>query len=380
MRFTKLVLLPLILAMFGLSSLAGAVAPTRAAPESPLAPDASPSLANPDNVPGQPGATVSLPVTFSSGGENVSSVVFSVDYDHTRLAFNPADNNSDGLPDAVVFDVHPVDSSKGGFSTQVIYEPGDTNGELDIAIADYATPLASLSNGVIVTVRLVVLPGPVPQTAAVNFSGSPQASFGGVSGQSIPGVTGNGSVLINAGCHDHGAPTEPPAATVSPPPPTATATRRISSCAPVPMKVYLLLAARLPVLYSISGWVVDRFNAPVSGVTISAGAVARQPRTVAAISATRPVTGTYTLTPSKTNTTFSPASRTISVPPDASGANFTAEPVLVYPPPQNCSEALSNGGFENTGAWVRSKAPYSTARFHSGARSLLTGNLELNDN
>jgi hypothetical protein len=36
------------------------------------------------------------------------------------------------------------------------------------------------------------------------------------------------------------------------------------------------------------------------------------------------ISGTYTLTPTKSGYTFSPPSRTVSVPPNATGQDFTA--------------------------------------------------------
>ena len=59
-----------------------------------------------------PGSTVTLPVTFTSHGEAISSVVFSLDYDEDWLSLDPADGNSDGMPDAVHFTL-PVALRRG---------------------------------------------------------------------------------------------------------------------------------------------------------------------------------------------------------------------------------------------------------------------------
>ena len=79
--------------------------------------------------------------------------------------------------------------------------------------------------------------------------------------------------------------------------------------------------------FSISGRVTDGSGNPISGVTISDGAEH---------SATTDsngnyilsglAVGTYTITPSKSGYTFSPASRTVSVPPGATGQDFTGRP------------------------------------------------------
>ena len=82
--------------------------------------------------------------------------------------------------------------------------------------------------------------------------------------------------------------------------------------------------------YSISGRVVDGSGNPISGVTVSdnaghtttTGSDGRY--TLSGLAA-----GTYTLTPSKSGYTFSPPSRAVTVPPDATGVDFvgtTAKP------------------------------------------------------
>jgi hypothetical protein len=79
---------------------------------------------------------------------------------------------------------------------------------------------------------------------------------------------------------------------------------------------------------SISGRVTYTNNNPLPGVTISNGAGHTAVTdgsgnyTLSGLPA-----GTYTLTPSRSGYTFSPASRTVSVPPSATGLDFTATPI-----------------------------------------------------
>ena len=104
--------------------------------------------------------------------------------------------------------------------------------------------------------------------------------------------------------------------------------------------------------YSVSGRVTDGGGQPLAGVTVYAGAG----RTVTtdgdgAYTITGLTAGTYTLTPSKDGYTFSPASLTVTVPPDATGQDFAGAPSLVgpltlsalYPPADQVSRIMQGG-------------------------------------
>ncbi|MBM4091423.1 MAG: DUF11 domain-containing protein [Planctomycetes bacterium] len=78
-----------------------------------------------------------------------------------------------------------------------------------------------------------------------------------------------------------------------------------------------------PVTYSISGQITDGSGHPISSATISDGAGHTATTdgngnyTLSGLAA-----GTYTITPSKGGYTFTPASRTVTAPPDATGQDF----------------------------------------------------------
>jgi len=75
--------------------------------------------------------------------------------------------------------------------------------------------------------------------------------------------------------------------------------------------------------YSISGQVRDGNNNPVSGVTVSAGSgVSTTTNASGYYTITDLITGTYTLTPTLSGYTFSPPTRTVNVPPSATGQDF----------------------------------------------------------
>ena len=70
--------------------------------------------------------------------------------------------------------------------------------------------------------------------------------------------------------------------------------------------------------YSISG------SAGTAGATVTAGGISATSDATSAYSVAGLSAGTYTVTPSKTGCTFSPASQSVTVGPNATGINFTA--------------------------------------------------------
>jgi alpha-tubulin suppressor-like RCC1 family protein len=80
--------------------------------------------------------------------------------------------------------------------------------------------------------------------------------------------------------------------------------------------------------YLISGQVRDANSDPIFGVfvTVDSGATAIT-NASGYYTITSVIAGTYTLTPAKSGYAFSPCSRTVSVPPNATGWDFTATPI-----------------------------------------------------
>jgi hypothetical protein len=147
-----------------------------------------PQLSIPSNIPANPNSTVVVPVTFTSGGNNIASTVFSIDYDENWLMYD------DTIPNAIAFNL-PSDFS-GGCSPDIT----DSDGEIDCFILDPLVPLASLPDSVVLNLTLRTKNPPTTVFAKTGFSASsPAASFGSTTGQSVPGSTVDGSVQIGPG-------------------------------------------------------------------------------------------------------------------------------------------------------------------------------------
>lgn len=175
-------------------------------------------LAMPAGIAAATGYSVTVPVAFQSGGNAVGSTTFSIDFDESCLAFNERDGNNDGRPDAVRSTV-PL-----AFRLSVSYNASDADGELDLVIADYSFPIASLpDNDALLTIGFTAHCTPEAgqlREAPLLFSQAPVASFGDANGVDVAGTTSNGSVAIQA----EPLATPTPTVTVTPIPGTPTVT------------------------------------------------------------------------------------------------------------------------------------------------------------
>jgi hypothetical protein len=196
--------------------------------------DAGPQLSINSNILAQPNSVVNIPIDFRANGKNISSLVFSIDYDQTWLTYDP------GLANAIAFNL------PGAFSGSCSPDISDTDGELDCTVFVFgAPPLPTLSDGTIATIKLRTLNPANTVTAPVLFSQAPEASFGTDQGQSVPGTAQDGSVRIGESIWDlflpgvykqpTPTPTNTPTATLPPsisptPTPTATPTGQPPAC------------------------------------------------------------------------------------------------------------------------------------------------------
>lgn len=136
----------------------------------------------------KPGKPLHVPVRFESRGHGVSSLAFSLDLETRHLRFDPADFDRNGVPDSVRF---PTGAPA---LTAVRFDRDDRDGELDVMLA--LAPGSTFEDGLLLEIELV----PVRRGRAgkaLRFSDTPEASFGGLGGESVPGQTvlGHGGAL-----------------------------------------------------------------------------------------------------------------------------------------------------------------------------------------
>ncbi|MBS1252927.1 MAG: hypothetical protein MAG451_01970 [Anaerolineales bacterium] len=144
-------------------------------------PAAGPALSMPEEA-SVAGDSLTVPISFAANGHPITSLVFSVDYDEDWLSFDPTDRDGNGIPDGVILNL------PGAFDARVTFNANDTDGELDIFIADITPPLSAVADGIVGFVTLNVDHSRATALRSLRFSIEPAASFGSTLGLSVPGT------------------------------------------------------------------------------------------------------------------------------------------------------------------------------------------------
>ena len=157
------------------------------------------------------GNQLTVPIAFASNGAAIAATVFSLDFDEACLALDPYDGNNDGRPDAIGLNIPP------GLFASVSFNAADNDSEIDVIIADYFPPFATLSDLAallaITFTAICVPPAGGELSAPLNFANDPQPSFGTTAGQSIEGTITGGTVTVVSS-----APAPTPTPTITPTP------------------------------------------------------------------------------------------------------------------------------------------------------------------
>jgi hypothetical protein len=193
----------------------------------------APTLFVPGGLAANAGDLVEVPIAFDSFGAHVAALSFSLDYDEECLAFQPDDQDANGLPDAFV--VH----APAQFFPSVTWHPNNQNGELNVILADYIPPLAALPDTAdLFTIQFrticAVAPG-LRQEAFVRFATTPAVSFSDPNGRDLSGIARDGVVQVIGAGDVTGTPFQTPLP--SSPTPTLIAT---APSTPTPAPIVLL--------------------------------------------------------------------------------------------------------------------------------------------
>ena len=140
-----------------------------------------PELRFPDVLQVEPGGEVVGNLIFTGNGAAINSLVLSLNYDASRLSFDPTDADMDGVPDAVRL----VGGMTG--TLDVVFDPGDTDGELDIFLTDAVAVPQPFADGPLIEVQWQDLTAGETLFEAVVFGSEPGVSFGDVQGRSVAG-------------------------------------------------------------------------------------------------------------------------------------------------------------------------------------------------
>jgi hypothetical protein len=153
-----------VLVVFGNSSCAGPtlLAATAAAEPATLA-----------AAPARDGSTIAVPVTLAANGSRVAGAAFTLTYDPQTAAFDSADADGDGLPDAVVFAT--------GSELKRSVSVDAAAGTIKIAVYGLSLPLPTVADGLLATVRLQALGDQPP--AGINLI---DAALGNDTGGNTP--------------------------------------------------------------------------------------------------------------------------------------------------------------------------------------------------
>ena len=128
-----------------------------------------------------PGDTVRISVHFDPRGWGVNTAVLSLDLRTDLVLFDTTDGDGDGIPDAVEFGDLP------GTLRVADFDLGDSDGELDVVLADLSVSPDTFEGGLLVEIELELLNPSGAIDGVVVFSPDPSPSFGTPAGKGIAG-------------------------------------------------------------------------------------------------------------------------------------------------------------------------------------------------
>ena len=142
----------------------------------------------PDSIRARPNSLVVLPISFIPNEQQINALAFSIDYDESKLRFDPS------APYSITYHLPPA------FNKIVFVDVSDNDGQLDFLLEAATMPSVTLTSGVFLSITLQVLNIPddkLPIEAPVNFSSKSGESCGNTQGKSVLCQGNGGSILIS---------------------------------------------------------------------------------------------------------------------------------------------------------------------------------------
>lgn len=132
-------------------------------------------------------ASITVPVTLTVGGDNISSLTFELDYDQTCIHIDNPSSDVTGLP------------SGSGYANRVVDDPA--NGFLEISIWDADETQTALSSGHVAVIEFTLEAACRTNNAdrdiIFNFSSDPAVTFGDTSGLPVAGASYSGTYTLD---------------------------------------------------------------------------------------------------------------------------------------------------------------------------------------
>lgn len=130
------------------------------------------------------GESVEVPIRMSSNGHQIAGAAFSLEFDQESFSFDPADENEDGIPDAITFTLPHGALNSATFDAQ--------DNRLNVVVGHISLPQKALSDGTIATVTLQVKDGVANGTIRLT-----DASLSDTKGRSVRLTSRDGQLHIS---------------------------------------------------------------------------------------------------------------------------------------------------------------------------------------
>ena len=145
-----------------------------------------PVLSVPDAAIKVTNSRFTVPLQLATNGASLAAVGFVLNYAATCLTFDTTDSNGDDIPNAIT-------GLPTAFAATVTHRNTTDGGALEIALLDDSQPIATLTDGALLTVAFDVKPTCVTTDGSLNlgnvtFATTPAASFGAPNAVDVAGT------------------------------------------------------------------------------------------------------------------------------------------------------------------------------------------------